>query len=442
MRLPAGAALVIIGVSAVASPAEPLSPRLALLQQYLQAVRSHEPGDTDSALYTVASWSNQQIRALWVDVQALMLLVHCPGCKGVTVRSLDDRIAQRQYTRSEFIALREMADTVRERHEDDDILKRGAILHADVVMLGHREGDPHIEQPPPSTAGRGLNPSPPGAGRIILKSVDGRQDHLIDAAVHWDIAYTLLDRIPNGAKPAPQGDLTVRHWYHATIAYFQGTAMYDPQHFERALRLFPTDAEVVFQAGCLHESLASSRVQAVLRSATIPRGMAPSFKSERAELETAERFFRGALELDPSRQEIRVRLGRVLGLLDRHEQAAAELRQVTDDVDHVVLRYYTALFLGREEEMLGRRDAARVAYERAAAMFPLAQSPLIALSHLARDAGERDRALASIQRVLDLPLNEMDRRDPFWVYHFVQGRHLDELLDQLYRPFRHKERSP
>jgi hypothetical protein len=26
---------------------------------------------------------------------------------------------------------------------------------------------------------------------------------------------------------------------------------------------------------------------------------------------------------------------------------------VTDDVDHVVLRYYTALFLGREEEALG-----------------------------------------------------------------------------------------
>jgi len=442
MRSVAGAALVIIGVTAAASPAEPLSPRLTLLQQYLHAVRTHEPGDTDSALYTVASWSNQQIRSLWVDVQTLMLLVHCPGCKGVTVRSLDDRIAQRQYTTSEFIALREMAGTVRERHEDDDILKRGAILHADVVMLGHREGDLHVEQPPPSAAGRGPNPSPPGAGRIILKSVDGRQDHLIDAAVHWDIAYTLLDRIPNGAKPAPQGDLTVRHWYHATIAYFQGTAMYDPQHFERALRLFPTDAEVVFQAGCLHESLASSRVQEVLRSATIPRGMAPSFKSEKAELETAERFFRGALELDPSRQEIRVRLGRVLGLLDRHEQAAAELRQVTDDVDQMALRYYTALFLGREEEMLGRRDAAREAYERAAAMFPLAQSPLIALSHLARDAGERDRALASIQRVLELPSHEMDRRDPFWVYHFIQARHLDELLDELYRPFRHKVPSP
>ena len=54
---------------------------------------------------------------------------------------------------------------------------------------------------------------------------------------------------------------------------------------ERALRLFPNDAEVLFQAGCLHETLASSRVQAVLRSATIPRGLVMSFGSERSELE-------------------------------------------------------------------------------------------------------------------------------------------------------------
>jgi hypothetical protein len=442
MRHLAGAALITLGVAAAVSPAEPLSARLTLLQQYLHAVRSHQPGDADSALYTVASWSNEQIRLLWVDVQTLMTLVHCTGCTRVTVRSLDERIASRQYTQSELIAVREMASVVRERHEDDEILKRGAILHADVVMLGQGEGELHVEQPAPFAGGRALSPPAASSGRIILQSVDGRQERLVDAAVHWEIAYALLGRIPNGGKPAPQQDSTVRQWYHATIAYLQDSAMHDPEHFERALRLFPTDVEVLFQAGCLHETLASPRVQAVLRSATIPPGLAPSFKSDRGELEIAERFFRRALELDPSRQETRLRLGRVLGLLERHEQAAAELRQVTDEVDHVVLRYYTALFLGREEEALGRRDAARDAYQRAAAIFPLAQSPLIALSHLARETGERDRALASIQRVFELPPNEVDRRDPFWIYHFVQGRHRDELLEQLYRPFRRQERSP
>jgi tetratricopeptide (TPR) repeat protein len=441
MQSLAGAALLIVGVSAAAAAVEPPSARIARLNEYIQAVRTHEPGGADAALYTVASWSNDQIGLLWLDVQTLIHFVHCGSCNGASVRGLNDRVVPIRYSKSEIIALHELAGTLRERRETDEILKRGAILHADVVMIGHREGDLHVEQPP-QPGQRGFNPLPMTAERIILKSIDGRQDHLFDAAVHWEIAYALLDRIPTGQKPAPQEDPTVRQWYHATIAYLQDTAMHDSVHFDRALRLFPNDAEVLFQAGCLHETLASSRVQAVLRSATIPSGLVMSFGSERAELEAAERFFRRALTVDPSRQEARLRLGRVLALLDRHEQAAAELRQVTDDVDHVALRYYTALFLGREEEMLGRRDAAREAYERAAAMFPLAQSPLIALSHLARDAGERDRALASIQRVLELPLNEMDRRDPFWVYHFIQARHLDELLDQLHRPFRHKERSP
>jgi hypothetical protein len=71
-------------------------------------------------------------------------------------------------------------------------------------------------------------------------------------------------------------------------------------------------------------------------------------------------------------------------------------------------------------------------------MFPLAQSPQIALSHLARQAGDREAAMASIQRVLDLPVNDMDRRDPLWLYFYFGGRFLDEWLAELYRPFRRK----
>lgn len=435
----AGAALLAIAVGAAAAApppdAEPPSERIARLTQYIHAVRTHEPGELDGPLYTVAAFTNDQVRILWVDVQTLIHFVHCGTCNGVSVRGLNDRVVPVRYSKSEIIALREAAGVLRERRETDDILRRGAILHADVVMIGHREGDIHVEQPPPA-APRGFGP-PPRPERVILKSTDGRQDHLIDAAVHWEIAYALIDRLPSGQKPAPQQDPMVRQWYHATIAYLQDTAMHDPVHFDRALRLFPDDAEVLFQAGCLHETLASPRVQEVLRSATIPRGLVMSFKSERAELETAERFFRRSLEVDPARQETRLRLGRVLGLLDRHEQAAVELRQVTDDVDHLALRYYTALFLGREEEALGNREAARAAYQRAGALYPLAQSAPIALSHLARESGERDQALASVQRVLDLPADEDDRQDPFWVYHFIQGRHLDELREQLYKPFRH-----
>ena len=437
-RIGAAVAITFVAIAALrpASAAEPPSPRIAQLQDWLQAVRSHEPGTADSHLTTLASWSNARIRALWIDAQALMHFVRCGKCNLALVKSLDGRVVYVRYTKSESLALREMADAIRERHEDDDVLRRAAILHADVVMLAHPEAEARVNPAPPPSS-RPMNPPVPTPERLILKTKDGRQERLINDAIHWDIAYALLDRIPNKAEqPAPQGDATVRLWYGATIEYLQDTAQYDPLHFSKALKLFPDDAEIQFQNGCLHESLASPRVQEAMRDVQLPTGIVVAIKAERAELEAAEHFFRRAIEIDPNHQEARIRLGRVLGLLDHHEQARAELSRVTDAVDHVALRYYTALFLGREEETLGHRDAARAAYEHAAAMFPLAQSPQIALSHMAHEAGDRAAALTSAQRVLALPPNELDRQDPFWIYHFMQGRHKEQTLAALYQPFR------
>ena len=62
-----------------------------------------------------------------------------------------------------------------------------------------------------------------------------------------------------------------------------------------------------------------------------------------------------------------------------------------------------AMFLGAAEEGSGRFDQARAAYESAAAPFPAAQSPLLALSALATRRGDRTSALKHIQRLFDLP---------------------------------------
>src|SRR5947199_348121 len=103
----------------------------------------------------------------------------------------------------------------------------------------------------------------------------------------------------------------------------------------------------------------------------------------------AEAFFRRALEVKPDHVEARLRHGRVLGGLGRHADAAAELRQAIASADDTLLVYYGNLFLGAAEEELGHRDAARLAYEQAAASYPDAQSPLVALSRLARRYGDR-----------------------------------------------------
>ena len=53
------------------------------------------------------------------------------------------------------------------------------------------------------------------------------------------------------------------------------------------------------------------------------------------------------------------------GLLDRHADAASELRAASESLADAEQRYYSDLFLGAEEEALGRFEAARAAYERA-----------------------------------------------------------------------------
>jgi hypothetical protein len=99
------------------------------------------------------------------------------------------------------------------------------------------------------------------------------------------------------------------------------------------------------------------------------------------------------------------------------------------------LLYDGELFLGAAEEALGNYAASRVAFERASTLYPTAQSPLLALSELARRRGDRAGALGALRQVFALPAIESDRIDPWWKYQVAQARNADQLLDDLRRPF-------
>ena len=100
------------------------------------------------------------------------------------------------------------------------------------------------------------------------------------------------------------------------------------------------------------------------------------------------------------------------------------------------LLYDGELFLGAAEEQLRHDEASRAAFERAAALYPTAQSPLLSLSELAHRRGDRATALRHIARVFALPATEPERFDPWWRYHFAQVRNVDRLLEEVRRPFR------
>ena len=105
-----------------------------------------------------------------------------------------------------------------------------------------------------------------------------------------------------------------------------------------------------------------------------------------------------------------------------------------------LIRYFAAMFLGAAEEALAHDDAARGYYEQAAAMFPRAQSPRLALSALNASRGNRTAAIAAIAPLFALPTDAQYRDDPWWRYSTLQGRRAGEQLEQMWAPFRRVER--
>ena len=432
--------------------------RLARLAQWLAAVVDHAPGADDEPAETVAAWSNADVRALWIDASAVVQLMRNPRGVMFTVRGEGQPPVQVRYTSPQLRRLRAMAcacagmlkdascadaapaadDTLRRVNalaresrwngdEDNYILRRGALLHSDIAMLI----PPH---PEPVASPRSTGPQ-----RIHMRVDDGQGLDLASLAVHWEIARTLLGYVRARDAGAPLGrDDMIRAWYRATAAWMQFRQDQDTDHLDRARALFPDDPDIQFLSGTQRETYASSSVQNAIKSVPLPTGVFFQVGSDRVELRRAEAFFHRALELRPDMAEARIRYGRVLLLLGRHQDAAVELRQAVAQVDDGLLRYYGQMFLGAAEEADGRLDAARDAYAAAAALAPAAQSPGLALAALARRRGDRAAALRELKRVFELAPTEPERDDPWWSYHFAQARNARDLLDAVWKPFQRK----
>jgi hypothetical protein len=441
--------------------------RLERLTRWLKAVDAHEPGEDDDAVVEVGGWTNPELRGLWVDVDVLARVIRNVRLSQFSVRAenqtnptavrypaplvqqmrvlacaagglLGDRdcieIRAAQSVDKELATLASHARAERDRTGDDNyVLKRAALLHADIAML-----QPQARVEP-------LGPRPrddswrlaPQTWRIDIS--DGRGVDVGVTAVHWDIARLALDHVrpPKFDKPAPGRDPMVRAWYRATAAWMQFREDHDTLHIDRGRALFPDDADLQFLSGCQHETYAGPAIQAAARSVALPSGMTVGVESDRGELRSAEGFFRRAIALQPGMSEAHLRLGRVLALTGRHVEAASELRLAMPMLEDEDLRYYGELFAGVEEEALGHFDAARDLYERAAVLFPLAQSPYIALSELAHRRGDRAAAAAAMRKVFELPRSaDGVNRDPWWTYHTAQARNADLLLDAVRAPFR------
>ena len=400
----------------------------ALLQQWVTAVEAHSPGDLDSALVGAAAWTGEDLQRLWTDTQVLLELVVNPGRSrvGIPRMSFDPERRLRGQERmtvtvrsDERESLDPLAERVRRRGLNV-VLHRAAILHTDIVT---------------QAADLTVQAGATSAGGPLRWSIgDGTSVGAEGLNLHWEMARMTMARV----MPDPRRDPFVRDWYRATVATGQASEYFDSLQLGEGLQLFPEDPELLLMKGAEREAMASPLFQAFARSVS-NTVMMTGIRSVGRELGTAADFYRRALEANPQLAEARVRLGRVLVLQDRHEEAVRHLEIALDaDLDprH---RYFALLFLGSAREGLGQLDAAIHAFEQAAARHESTRVPHLAIARIARERGDRTLVTASLDRAL-APIGVDDAIDPWWLYRSAQGRRRAPWLDDVRR--RAKEDRP
>lgn len=366
-------------------------PWLASLSSYLERVRDHKPGALDLAARLTGFMSESELDELRTDFLALV-----PLCRRETGRRGGPKSILYRRTEIEFDDLRQVLgldDEELARGDASRVLRRAAVLHADVAML--------------------VIPLVPGqvgcSSHATLLVRDGNRIGLGCIISHWVHARLLLDAV----TPDPSKDGFVRAWYVAVATYLLETGNYAnaSPHLEHARLLFRSDPEVLFERGYYQEAYASPLIQSVAAES----GASP--RSEKSYLEEAEGFYRRAISGNPGFAEARVRHGHVLARLGRYREAAAELRAARPAALGRELRYYAELFLGWAEESAGNAAAARGHYAQASALYPGAQSPLLALALLARRLGDRVGAQDAMRQMHALPATRGAADDPWSNYY-------------------------
>ena len=258
-------------------------------------------------------------------------------------------------------------------------------------------------------------------GRVLRPG--SRDGHL--AAARW-----LLDALPrSGSLDAPQVGAHVVAWYRnvsAVLASTHNLADLEP-HVTRALERFPGDAGILFDAGCFYETFASPLTQiplaedAARAEARAPAGMFVVSRPAARMLVEAEKHFQRAVAADPSFVEASVRLGRVLTLRGRTQEAVTVLRRAAGHGTDRIVQYYGWMFYGAALGQAGLPDEGLQAFRSAAALYPTAQSPQLAISQLAADSGNPALARAALERVF-APAAGSRPDDPWWNYFASSGR--------------------
>jgi len=149
--------------------------------------------------------------------------------------------------------------------------------------------------------------------------------------------------------------------------------------------------------------------------------------------------YRDALKIDPRRAEARLRLGRVLYLLERNDDALRELERTLVDArkgGHGETAYLAALFAGQVHEFVGRQIEAAASYREAMTLCPSCPSAPTALLRLQLASGRMTEGWEGMDDLLqhvDEP--SAVATDPWLVYTIRPGSFLQAQRYVALRPW-------
>jgi tetratricopeptide (TPR) repeat protein len=380
----------------------------ARFRVWVAAAYQHQPGEVDEVSRPLWTWGEADLAGILAALDGVRAVLS----KGTTVGIV--HVGEWSTTVGELREILSLTPAELLAGDISRLLKRGAILHTDIAASATEAWQLHDS-----------------ATTVLVSSLHFGMAMDLVGALSLRSTANVGKAGPIPWRTLPDGPF-VRSWYFAATAFLQ--ARYEitsaPLFVDRALALFPEEPGLLLMAGGVHELIASPRVQ---EGTDIDKK--DDVGSRDSNLRTAEARYRQALKADPGLVEAQVRLGRVLGLLGRHNQALTELQAAHVDDAAREMRYFRALFLGDEWDAVGNVSAARDAYQQALALYPDAQSAHLALSVFERRRDNREPAAASIRDLLEQPPTNQD--DPWRQYYTAgDGRRATALLDALREPFR------
>jgi tetratricopeptide (TPR) repeat protein len=148
-------------------------------------------------------------------------------------------------------------------------------------------------------------------------------------------------------------------------------------------------------------------------------------------LDRAENEYRTILQIKPDLVEAHLRLGRVLQLQGRVEEATREIKSILDHADDARTELIAYILLGNIHNQRGELAKEVESFRAAVEIDPHSQIAALALSHALHRAGDLAGSQRIIERLLTRTESKSGNPNEWWSFQLASSEQLDSLLEDM-----------